>query len=152
MQAQQYKAHYFTLEHRFYGPPPYTPNTNNPQMETDQLDNALSTHQAIQDTLKFMSFAESSILKTTNVRWVVFGCGYTGRIASRLRTDYPNAVVAAVAGSAPLVTQYNDTSFFAHFTKAADATTGNTKCSAAAKSIFGTVDSMLATSNSKVIC
>eukprot|EP01130_Rhizamoeba_saxonica_P017706 TRINITY_DN863_c0_g1_i1.p1 TRINITY_DN863_c0_g1~~TRINITY_DN863_c0_g1_i1.p1 ORF type:complete len:349 (-),score=63.67 TRINITY_DN863_c0_g1_i1:19-1065(-) len=87
------------LEHRYYG---QSFPIDDPKPENMQY---LTTQQALSDGIALIRYWNNKY--NTNSKVMVFGCSYSGMLASFFRTQYPHLAVAAVSGSAPLTAKAN---------------------------------------------
>jgi len=111
--AQEFKALYLVLEHRFYGD----------SYPTDDLSTSnlrfLTSQQALADAANFLTSIKTERGLPLDYPTVVFGCSYSGALSSWFRLKYPNLVVASVAPSGPVLAQLNYTGYYAQFSNSA---------------------------------
>ncbi|EGG16611.1 hypothetical protein DFA_07589 [Cavenderia fasciculata] len=110
--AQEFKALYVILEHRFYGQS-YPTN----DLSTHNLK-YLTSQQALADAANFLTTFKSERGIADN-QAVVFGCSYSGALSAWFRLKYPQLVVGSVAPSGPVLAQLNYTGYYAQFTNSA---------------------------------
>ncbi|CAI2354978.1 unnamed protein product [Caenorhabditis sp. 36 PRJEB53466] len=117
--AKKTGAALFVLEHRFYG-------ISKP-FETFEERNLgfLNALHAVIDAQVFIDFANKQFALDSDVRWIVWGAGYGGFLATNVRQNYPAKVAGAIASSAPLNLQYDFWEFNDHVEMAIQKLGGN---------------------------
>ncbi|KAF2071145.1 hypothetical protein CYY_007535 [Polysphondylium violaceum] len=111
--AQDFKALYLVLEHRFYGD----------SYPTDDLSTSnlrfLTSQQALADAANFLTWIKTERNLPLDYPAVVFGCSYSGALSSWFRLKYPNLVVASVAPSGPVLAQLDFPGYYGQFSQSA---------------------------------
>ncbi len=75
-------------------------------MSTENLK-YLSSRQALADFANFRDQMVTKYKLMDKNKWICFGGSYSGALSAWLRQTYPNAVVGAVATSAPVLAKLN---------------------------------------------
>ncbi len=101
--AEQLKARYVVLEHRYYGESQPVPDWTNENLRF------LTEDQALADTAFFVESMKARIKNELKIgtKWIVVGGSYAGGLAAWFRYKYPHLVIGALASSG-VVTPLND--------------------------------------------
>ncbi|WAQ98686.1 PCP-like protein [Mya arenaria] len=97
--AAEFKALLVFAEHRYYGESiPYGPEA----YKSPTKMNYLTSEQALADFAVLISHLKATLPGATNSSVVAFGGSYGGMLSAWMRIRYPNVIVGALAGSAPI--------------------------------------------------
>ncbi|VEN34992.1 unnamed protein product, partial [Callosobruchus maculatus] len=99
--AKKFNASLFLLEHRYFGKSIPTED-----LSTENLK-YLTVDQALADTANFIEGIKTQYKLAPDVKWIVFGCSYSGSLVAWFRQKYPDLTKGGVASSAPLVAKVN---------------------------------------------
>jgi len=97
-----------TLEHRYYGDSLPAPLTDKGTLPTLRIGNVLA------DWGSFMDYIESSVVKSSPLRWVVVGGSYAGALSAWLKVTYPKRFVASWSSSGVVNPRFDFTSYDGH--------------------------------------
>lgn len=104
--AEKLHAMLVFAEHRFYGrsmPYKIDPTRKSPESVKKHGLGYLSSEQALADYARLIFELKNSIYDAKYSPVVAIGGSYGGMLAAWLRMKYPNTVVGALAGSAPIL-------------------------------------------------
>merc|ERR1719408_972237 len=111
--AEEFRATYILLEHRYYGASSPTADHSAGNLRY------LSSRQALADAAHFVRAQQAQ--DRAGRPWVIFGCSYSGCLSGWFRMLYPELVRGAYAPSGPVLAQANFTGYNTQFFDTAGA-------------------------------
>nr|CAH7740907.1 unnamed protein product [Callosobruchus chinensis] len=104
--AKKFNATLFLLEHRFYGQ-----SIPDNDLSTENLK-YLTIEQVLADIANFIEGMKIQYKLSSDVKWVVFGCSYSGALVAWFRQKYPDLTKGGVASSAPILAKVDFADYY----------------------------------------